>query len=142
MKMDYFDVTARIRKLYGRAVEPVCTRWDLTRNELDVLLFLYNNPQFDRPADIVAYRGMVKSHVSLSVANLERRGLLLRSADSEDRRTVHLRLTEPALEIAETGRKTQEAFYRKVFDGFSRRDYELMHTMLEKVGGNLAQLEK
>ena len=73
-------------------MDPICKKWDLTRNELDVLLFLANNPEFDRAVDIVNNRGLSKSHVSLSISNLERRGVLERIDDPDDRRTVHLRL--------------------------------------------------
>ena len=88
MRFDHFDVTQQVKKKYTLAVEPVCRKWNLTKNELDVLLFLYNNPEFDRAADIVAHRGLTKSHVSLSVSNLEGRGLLTRREDPEDRRLM------------------------------------------------------
>ena len=90
----YFDILSQSQKAYGKQLEPVCRKWDLTRSEVDVLLFLYNNPEYDRAADIVTRRGMTKSHVSMSVASLADRNLLQRSASAEDRRTVRLRLTE------------------------------------------------
>ena len=40
----YFDTVARAQKGYARLLEPICKKWDLTRNELDVILFLANNP--------------------------------------------------------------------------------------------------
>ena len=64
---------ARAQKGYARLLEPVCKKFDLTRNELDVILFLANNPNFDRAVDIVNNRGLTKSHVSMSVASLESR---------------------------------------------------------------------
>ena len=91
MEFSYFDSLHQAQKAYARILEPVCVQWNTTRNELDILLFLFNNPGLDRAADIVNHRGITKSHVSLSVATLEARGLLLRRADPADKRIIHLR---------------------------------------------------
>ena len=84
-RFNYFDTMAKAQKGYARLMDPICKKWDLTRNELDVLLFLANNPEFDRAVDIVNNRGLSKSHVSLSISNLERRGFLERIDDPDDR---------------------------------------------------------
>lgn len=142
MRFDYFDVTQRAKKKYAHAMAPVCAAHGLTKNELDVLLFLYNNPEYDRAADIVAHRGMTKSHVSLSVTNLESRGLLLRSADPEDRRTVHLKLSEEARGIAEQGRAAQQVFFSRIFAGLSGEDVAFWQGLMEKVCNNIEQMDE
>ena len=76
-RFNYFDTMARAQKGYARLLEPICKKWNLTRNELDVILFLANNPDYDRAVDIVNHRGLSKSHVSLSINSLESRGLTL-----------------------------------------------------------------
>ena len=104
----YFDILGKCKKVYATHLEPLCKKWELTRSEVDVLLFLYNNPGHDRAADIVAHRGIAKSHVSLSVANLEQRQLLCRNFDPADRRAAHLELTEAGQKIAARARKLQD----------------------------------
>ena len=99
----YFDAMGKATKEYSRYLEPVCKRWNLTQNEMAVLLFLYNNPGRDRAADIVECRGIAKSHVSLAVSNLEQRKILTRHFEPTDRRTSHLALTEHGKEIAREG---------------------------------------
>ena len=47
-QFNYFDTMARAQKGYARLLEPICKKWELTRNELDVMLFLANNPDYDR----------------------------------------------------------------------------------------------
>ena len=39
----YFDILGKAQKVYSKQLEPVCRKWELTRSELDVLLFLLNN---------------------------------------------------------------------------------------------------
>lgn len=141
MSVSYFDTMLRVRKGYARVLEPICRRWDLTRNELDVLLFLANNPSFDRAADIVTRRGLSKSHVSLSVTHLEARGLLLRQPDQEDRRTVHLKLSSEAEEIARVGRAAQKEFFSGVYAGMTQEERDLQKKIVERVSQNIREMK-
>ena len=133
MRGDYFDMTRRAQRLYTQLLEPLCAAHSVSRSELDVLLFLHNNPEFDRAADIVAHRGMVKSQVSASVANLEERGLLVRRADAEDRRTVHLSLTETAAEIARAGQALQREFFAGLFAGIPQEELLAWERLIQNI---------
>lgn len=141
MRIDYFNVTQQAKRKYAQLVDPICQSYDLTSNELDVLLFLYNNPEFDRAADIVTHRGMTKSHVSLSVSNLEERKLLRRNADPEDRRTVRLELAEEAKRIAQQGQEAQQRFFERIFQGLSREDLDYWQRLMETVCSNIDAME-
>lgn len=137
---NYFDIMGQARKSYGKTLEPLCQRRQLTRSELDVMLFLYNNPGFDRAADIVSHRGIAKSHVSLSVATLTGRGLLERQTTPEDRRTIHLKLTEEGRRIAREARTLQEAFFARLFAGITREELTLWLQIIEKVQKNVKKM--
>ena len=138
----YFDVLSQSQKAYTRQLEPVCRKWQLTRNEVDVLLFLYNNPRYDRAADLVAHRGMTKSHVSLSVANLAERELLCRQYDPEDRRTAHLVLTETGRTVAAEAREAQKQFFRMLYSGISEEEMAIWKKITRRVCENIESFEK
>lgn len=140
-QFNYFDIMARAQKGYARLMEPLCKKWELTRNELDVMLFLANNPAYDRAVDIVNNRGLSKSHVSLSINSLESRGLLRREEDPNDRRTVHLKLTETAKPIAEAGQMAQRRFFSYLHQDVSREQIELMIDFARKVNENIKNIE-
>ena len=137
MKHDYFDFSQRAARIYARTMEPLCQEYALTKKELDVLLFLHNNPELDRAADIVVHRGLTKSHVSLSVTNLEARGLIRGRTDPEDRRTVRLALTPAAGEICARGRELQEIFFTKLFAGLSQEQLDLWLDIKQTLGRNI-----
>ena len=137
MKHDYFDFSQRAARIYTRTMEPLCQEYGLTKKELDVLLFLHNNPELDRAADIVIHRGLTKSHVSLSVTNLESRGLIRGRTDPEDRRTVRLALTPAAGEICARGRELQEVFFTKLFAGLSQEQLDLWLDIKQTLGRNI-----
>lgn len=138
--INYFDITGAARKVYSRYLEPLCKKWALTRNELDVLLYLYNHPGLDRAVDISEGRGMAKSHVSQSVASLEGRGLLHREFDPADRRTAHLALTELSLPIAEEGKLLQQDFFAAIHEGVTPEELMLWGGIIRKVCGNIESL--
>lgn len=140
-RADYFETVLQGRKGYSRAMDPICRQWDLTRNELDVILFLHNNPEFDRASDVALRRGMAKSHVSLSVTSLEAKGLLCRRPDPEDRRTIHLELRGDALDIARQGREAQLAFFEKIYAGLTQEEINAWTHVVEKVSENIHNLD-
>ncbi len=138
---DYFETMLRARKGYSRAMDPICQQWDLTRNELDVILFLHNNPGYDRASDVATHRGMAKSHVSLSVTTLEAKGLLRRRMDPEDRRAVHLELIGDAVDIACQGRAAQRGFFEKIYAGLTVEEIGVWTRIAEKISKNIANLD-
>lgn len=138
---NYFDIMSKAQKGYARLLDPICKQWDLTRNELDVLLFLHNNPSFDRAVDIVNNRGLSKSHVSLSISGLEEKQLLTRQEDPQDRRTVHLKLTEQGGKIAGIGRMAQKRFFSYLHQGVTQEQIAMMVDFARKVGENIKNIE-
>lgn len=141
MEFNYFDIMAKAQKGYARLLDPICKKWDLTRNEMDVLLFLHNNPEYDRAVDIVNNRGLSKSHVSLSIGGLEEKGLLLRVDDPADKRTVHLQLTEAGRQIADVGRSAQRRFFSYLHQGVTPEQIEMMKDFARKVNENIRNIE-
>ncbi|MDO5545404.1 MAG: MarR family transcriptional regulator [Eubacteriales bacterium] len=135
---NYFDAMNRAKKEYVRCLEPVCRQYQLTQNELTVLLFLHNNPGLDRAADIVSCRGIAKSHVSLAVSNLEARGILARCLAPADRRACHLALTKKGMEIADAGAERQRQFFEALYTGVTPEERELMRSITQKIMDNVA----
>ena len=56
-----------VKTLYSKCVGEICVWHGITRMELDILLFLANNPCFDTATEIVEIRYLSKSQVSSSV---------------------------------------------------------------------------
>ena len=123
--------------LYEQITAPVCQKYDLTRMEFTVLMFLANNPKYDTAAQIVKYRRLTKSHVSLAVGRLQERGLLLGTHPEGDRRTVCLKLTEAAQPIVEQGRKAQADFQQALFEGFTEEEEILLGQYMARIDQNI-----
>lgn len=126
-----------MKSLYTQYMEPVCSRHGLTRTELDILLFLANNPKFDTASDIVEMRHLAKSHVSTSVKALEKRNFLRKIYAPANRKTAHLSLCDSALPAVRDGQTAQQDFFAAIFDGFSSEDHELLSKLLKRISQNV-----
>lgn len=138
---EYLDSVRKGKKGYDRALEQVCRQWGLTRNEMDVLLFLYNNPGLNRAVDIVSRRGIAKSHVSLAVSGLEARGFLEGVTEDSDRRTIRLRILDGALPAAQQGRNAQFDYFNRLLDGVTEEEKAIFGMILTKIHGNIENME-
>ena len=133
----FFIRSQGIRKLYCSLFTPLLERRGLTQLEMDILLFLANNPEYDTARDIVEKRHLAKSHVSVGVDALAGRGLLERQLREGNRKTIHLRLTEAAGPIVEEGRAIQREHGEILLSGFTGEERVELLRLLEKIGENV-----
>lgn len=139
----FWDDIAAMRSLYSAQLDAVGREFGLARVELDILLFLANNPQFDTATDIVERRCISKAHVSQSVKSLEQRGYLERRYVGDNRRTIHLRLLEGAQAAVDAGRQAQTRCFASLLEGFGEDEVEQLRSFLGRISDNAwAQMKK
>ncbi len=131
------DFIPLVKESYTKAILPVCSKYNMTTAELDVLLFLANNPEFDRATDIVEKRYIVKSQVSVSITALEKKGYLSRTYKNNDRRTFHLVLDDSARPIIEDGKNAQELFFDVMLRGFTEEQKKMMKKNMATLVDNM-----
>ena len=64
------------KKYHAARFEAASVQYGLNQLEIDILLFLHNNPDCRTASDICRYRGLAKSNVSAAVERLRARGVL------------------------------------------------------------------
>lgn len=127
-----------IKRLYDHEMAPLMARFSLTRMELDVLLFLSNNPGFDTAAEIVQLRMLTKSHVSKAVDHLTERGLIQQARDEKNRRRVHLSLTDAAQTIVVEATEAQRRAMERLMAGISAEDTAVLDRVMRRMVRNAA----
>ena len=128
-----------IKTLYSKCVENVCEKYNITRMELDILLFLANNPLFDTATDIVEVRYLSKSQVSSSIKSLVEKGLLEKKYEEDNRKTVHLLLCSAAAPLIADGQASQEKFLEVIFEGITEKEIEVMKRCNQRMLKNMQQ---
>lgn len=120
-------------KYYDRQFLPLLERTGLSMRELHILLFLVNHPGQDTARDVTELRGLAKSQVSQGVEVLTGRGLLARRADGEDRRVIHLDITDLGRPLAREAQAIQAACGRRLLAGLTEEERTVFLNLLEKV---------
>ena len=133
MLAEYWESLPLFKRLYQEKLEPVCSEYSLTRMELNILLFLANNPVHDTATDIVEVRHLTKSHVSASVKTLQARGYVQRVFLAGNHKTVHLRLTPAAGPVVEQGRRAQQSFFATLQKGLAPAERAVLKAAFHKM---------
>ena len=135
----YFAHSVDVEEVYKNMISPVYEKYRLTYMEFTVLMFLANNPQYDTATQIVRYRHLAKSHVSISIRSLQERGLILGEHKGGNHRTIHLSVADKAKDIIADGRAAQSKFCEIIFAGFSREEVEMLQQFTEQVNRNIKE---
>ena len=110
---------------------------DITFMEFTVLMFLSNNPEYDTASEIVKYRHLSKSHVSMSLKTLLQKNMIEIIIDDIDHRVSHIKLLPNTKVITDEGRVAQKEFFEAVFKGFEEKDFEKLKQYIIQINNNI-----
>ena len=106
-----------------------------------VLLFLYRNaPEQDTATVIAQAWNVSKPLVTRSVDGLQRRGLLYCVRDENDRRLVHLHLSDEGYAAAKALHHRCETFALTLQQGISEQEMQTLCSVMQKMQRNLNDL--
>ena len=110
------------KKYHAARFEAASVQYGLNQLEIDILLFLHNNPDCRTASDICRYRGLAKSNVSAAVERLRARGVLTVSPAPDNRRQRLLGFAPDALPL---------------FAGFTAQEQQTLQDYLRRMDANL-----
>lgn len=138
--MHFWDEHKTITRYYEMKVSGVCEKYQLRQLEYDILMFVYNNPEYNTAADIVRVRKSTKSHVSTSLKVLEDRGFIERRVDKDNKKHVTIHLLQLANEVIEDGIWVQKEFAQDMFKGLSEEEIKVFMSVFQKVYDNAERM--
>lgn len=130
------------KKRYDQALDPVAQSCGLTRMELDLLLFLHNNPSRSTAAEAVRLRRWTKSHVSAAARALQDKGLLSAGHPPGNRKVICLTPLPAADDILRQGLEAQARFFAALSRGVTPEERQAMERLMEKIARNLRDYEE
>ena len=134
--MNFWEDQKIVTSFYSQCVKPVCEKYALTRMEFDILMFLSNNPEYNTASDIVRIRLLTKSHVSISLKELETCGLVKTAFQNNNRKTIHISIEEKAAPVIADGKLAQQDFAQKLLQGFSLEEVEMYSKLFQRTCEN------
>ena len=142
MTESFLEHVLLLKEAYDRALDPVAQRWKLTRMELDLLLFLHNNPDHATAAEAVRLRRWTKSHVSAAVHALQNKGLLSAEHPEDNRKTLLLTPLPAAGDVIRTGQDAQRNLFQSMRQGFTPEEEQVLASIAEKIARNIRDAMK
>ena len=131
------------KKYYTAQFEAASAAYGLNQLEIDILLFLHNNPECHTAGDICRYRGLAKSNVSAAVERLRARGVLTVSPAPDNRRQRLLGFTADGQRIAAALAEIQHRTVEPLFEGFTAQEQQRLQEYLSRMDANIQrQLKK
>lgn len=131
------------KKYYTAQFEAASAAYGLNQLEIDILLFLHNNPECHTAGDICRYRGLAKSNVSAAVERLRARGVLTVSPAPDNRRQRLLGFAPDALPMVAVLADIQRCSLEPLFEGFTAEEQQTLQEYLSRMDANIQrQLKK
>ena len=130
---------SRIGPLLARRQESVFSRFGLNRGEVGALsaLRLAGPPHRLSPTRLGKGLMLSSAGVTSRIDRLERRGLVRRLADPEDRRGVIVELTDPGLEVVDAAVAAVSISDRQLLERLDEREIAELEAILRKLLGGL-----
>lgn len=129
----------QFNKQYQSLLSAIADKHALTSVEVEILLFLSNNPGYNRAIDIVSYRKIAKSFVSKALELLQAKKLIILTQDPKDKRSNLISLTEKALPITKDAKTGQNEFYADIFKNLSYDDEINLKRIMQLINLNLKE---
>lgn len=126
-----------IRKIYGREFAHMFQEDNFSPNEIDVLIFLYNNPSINTSMQLRVCLNVSKALICRSVDSLMKRGLLITYTDSHDKRIQRLQLSEQATPFIHKMRQLKETIGKQLLENISPEALQQMEQTLQQIQKNV-----
>lgn len=140
--MDYLVIPRKLIHSYETVCNPFIKKYRLNQSDFDVIMFLANNPEYNTAKDICQIRDIKSGIVSVTVERLCQTGLLIRQADSSDRRIQRLILTPKSDDIVDNGRHIQKQFMDALIEGITPDEFRIYDEVTRKLTDNAAKIER
>ena len=140
-KRNYDLIHAMIstNRMHKKAIETVIDGTGIHRSRHLLLMNLAKREKFTSQKEIADGIGITQAAMTVSLATLERDGLVKKTAGC-DNRYNEISITEKGREIVEHSREHFARVDAAVFDGFSDGELEVLSGYLERMKANLQNL--
>ena len=123
-------------------MEEATEKLSITHTEIEIIMFLLNNPDYDTAKDISELRKFPKSCVSKAVDDLIKKDYLESFIDISDRRILHLKLKEPSKPVIKLSQKIRTHFLEIICQGIDDREKEELLKILNTISINVKEALK
>lgn len=126
----------QLKKLFAKLYVPIMEKYSLRPVEIDIIMFLHKH-DIDTAKDIIQSNHLSKAHVSKSIDNLKAGGFIEIVEDANDRRVLHINLTDKAGEVIEMANEVFEECRKIMTRDISQEEMDTVNNVMKKVIDNI-----
>ena len=105
---------------------------DYSRNEIFTLIYLYRNPHVNM-TEVASYINVPLNTATGVVGRMEKKGLILRERDGQDKRIVTLCLTEMGEQFVRCEIEEIEKIYERVAKELTQEEFATMIKVVDRI---------
>ena len=109
------------------------------RVDIDILYFLFKSGEHNTPKDISGLNLFNKGHISQSIGRMENQQLIYSVQDQDDRRCVHIMLTDKAVKVVEEITALRKQMYNIILKGVTPEEQDVLLKVSRKVNENIKE---
>lgn len=129
----------QFQKLYNRKIENLRREYNLRKVDIDILYFLFKSGKNNTSKDISDLNLFNKGHISQSVGRMETQQLIYAIRDEEDRRCMHIMLTDKAVKVVEEITALRQQMYNIILKGVTPEERDVLLRVSHKVNENIKE---
>lgn len=134
---DTLTMIYKYKKLYEKRCQGIMKKYDLKIADIEVLHFVSHSGKRNLAKDIVD-EGMSKANVSKAVEHLHSKGYVALFEDKEDRRCIHIEVTDAAAPIILEIEAVRTELGTALAAGIGKEDKEATFRVMEQLGQNMS----
>ena len=127
----------QLQKIYNQKIEALRKEYSLRKVDIDILYFLYKSGEHNTSKDIGDLNLFSKGYISQSVSRLEEQQIIYAIKDEEDRRCMHIMLTDRAEGIVEEITALRKQMYDIILKGVTQEERDVLFRVSRKVNQNI-----
>lgn len=131
--MYYLDVISTIRAYFDETIKQIASNYSLKEMEYHVLAYLGQNSDKNTASEIVKSLRATKSHISITVQSLTKKGLVEQYYSIDNNKTIRLKLTEKGKHIYQESLAGFEDYLKQSSKGFDKEEIELFRSLVNRL---------
>lgn len=130
---------ATIREAYSNYLSKIFDDGSFSPNEINILVFLHNNPSINTSKKLTLTLGVSKGLISRSVDALITKGLLIKEKDLKDGRNAHLKLSAKAEPLILKMQESKDRFAERLIENIDPQEFAIYQKVQAQIDQNLEE---
>ncbi len=127
----------QFKQLMEYRIAEIREKYDLRKVDIEILYYLSKSSGRNTSKDIKTDTKINKGHISQSIDRLQKQGLLIFVPDEDDRRCVHLSITDQARPVVQNIETVWNELNNIIFEGITEEEKQVLSVVAGKIARNM-----